>query len=125
MNIVDYLTQKCKEAGHTDPEFIEAARFGAKALNDRLVSDWADSQHQEMNSVRHCTIWRNPTTERPKNFSTIVLRNAAMITYAHYENGYCYYDGFCDQLANFVGKWCYKSDLWGVTPDSPYYEQVF
>lgn len=119
--MIDFLTLKCKEAGHTDPAFIEAARFGAKALNDRLISDWARDQHDEMNSTMHCTIWRDPVKERPKNFSTVVLRNAAMITYAHYENGYVYYDGYSSSLTSFNGKWCYKSDLWGVTPDEPFY----
>lgn len=125
MDFIDYLTMKCKDAGHTDPAFIEAARFGAKALNDRLVSDWAATQHEELDSKRHCTVWRDPMKERPKNFSTIVLRNAAVITYAHYENGYCYYDGFISRLDSFTGKWCYKSDLFGVTPDKPYYEGEF
>ena len=124
MDMVDYLTLKCKEAGHTDDAFIAAARFGAKVLNDRLVSDWARSPHEEMDSSRNCTIWRDPKTERPKNFSTIVLRNAAMLTYAHYENGYCYYEGFSCPLRDFAGKWCYKADIWGVTPDHPYYEEM-
>ena len=123
--MMDYLELKCKQVGHTDSAFIEAARFGAKCLNDRLISDWAKSQHEEMNSSRHCTIWRKPETERPKNFSTIVLRNAAMITYAHYENGYVYYDGYNSPLSSFVGKWCYKADLWGVTPDAPFYGGIF
>ena len=123
MEIVDYLTMKCREAGHTDKEFIEASRFGAKCLCDRMLSDEPMKEEQLFDSSSYCSIWRN-TNERPKDNTQIVLRNAAMITYAFYKHGMCYYEGYSVSLTSFNGKWCYRADMWGVDRMKPNYMDI-
>ena len=118
--IMDWLYYKCKElAGRTDSEFIEAARFGAKALNLRMCGDDPRTPQESLRREGYASIWRDPSQERPRDRSTIVLSNAAMITYAHYHNGYFYADAMCNRLDSFCGKWCYKADLWGCQPTDP------
>lgn len=120
---LDWLYFKCRDAGKTDKEFIEAARFGAKALIQRLCSDNPHKPSARFESNNWATIWRSPE-ERPREESIIVLRNAVMLTYALYKAGYCYYDGELISLKCFSGKWCYKADLWGLDEDDPmYYKQ--
>lgn len=115
---MDWLYCKCRDiAKRTDKEFVDAARFGAKALNMRMCADDPTEPHEIYRSEMFNTIWRDPSKERPRDNSTIVLRNAATITYAVYKYGMVYYDGICDRLENFWGKWCYKADLWGLKPD--------
>lgn len=117
--VMDWLYYKCRDlAGRTDKEFIEAARFGAKALNLRMCGDDPRNPREYLRRDMHCSIWRRPD-ERPRDGSTIVLCNGATIYYAIYRNGYCYADAICDRLESFCGKWCYKADLWGLQPNAP------
>ena len=120
---IDYLTVKCREAGHTDEAFIEAARFGAKCLNDRIVADYP-SEDREYDLFRkesyYNSIWRN-VDERPKDGSKIVLRNSATIFYALYQHMMYYAEGFSGNLKDFVGQWCYKDDMFGVPKTEFYY----
>lgn len=119
--IMDWLYYKCRDlAGRTDKEFIEAARFGAKALNLRICGDDPRNPHEYLRRESHASIWRTPSKERPRDGSTIVLCNAATISYAHYHNGFYYADAICDRLENFYGKWCYKADLWGYAPNESF-----
>ncbi len=121
---MDWLYYKCRDiAKRTDKEFVEAARFGAKALNMRICGDDPTKPQERLNRSGHASIWRRPESERPRDESTIVLCNASMITYAYYHNGYIYYDAICDRLSSFYGYWCYKADLWGYSPseDIPLY----
>lgn len=114
--IMDWLYYKCRDiAGRTDKEFIEAARFGAKALNQRMCGDDPLNPQEYLKRESHVSIWRDTSKERPRDCSTIVLCNAATIHYAYYHNGYFYADAICDRLENFYGKWCYKADLWGIS----------
>lgn len=125
MELTSYLTIKCREAGHTDKKFIEAALFGAKCLCDRLTGDDPTDPRARYNrSAYWCSIWRN-TNERPQDNTTIVLCNAAMVQYAFYKSEMYYYDGYSGRLSDFTGHWCYKADLWGISPESvAYYKMV-
>lgn len=119
--VQDWLYYKCRDiAKRTDKEFVEAARFGAKALNLRICSDDPTKPNEYLRRQSHSSIWRR-TEERPRDGSTIVLCNGATIYYAHYHNGYCYSDATCDRLESFFGYWCYKADLWGMQPTDPGY----
>ena len=121
---IDFLTAMCKKAGHEDEQFIEAARFGAKCLCDRLTADDPTEVQDRFDiTKRWCSIWRT-TSERPRDNSTIVLCNSAMVTYAFYKSEMYYYEGYSGRLSDFTGKWCYKADLWGVSPQAPYYDEV-
>lgn len=123
MGFIDYLTVKCREAGHKDKKFIEAARFGAKCLCERLTGDDPTDQRSRYDNSLWCTIWRT-TEERPQDDTTIVLCNAAMVQYAFYKSGMYYYDGYSGRLTDFNGHWCYKADLWGIRPESAGYYKV-
>lgn len=123
MGFMDYLTVKCREAGYKDKKFIEAARFGAKCLCERLTGDDPTDQRSRYNNSLWCTIWRT-TEERPQDDTTIVLCNAAMVQYAFYKSGMYYYDGYSGRLTDFNGYWCYKADLWGIRPESAGYYKV-
>lgn len=123
MGFIDYLTVKCREAGHKDKKFIEAARFGAKCLCERLTNDDPTDPRSQYSPSSWCTIWRT-TEERPQDNTTIVLCNAAMVQYAFYKSGMYYYDGYSNRLSTFTGRWCYKADLWGISPESASYYKV-
>lgn len=123
MEFIDYLTVKCREAGYKDKKFIEAARFGAKCLCDRLTSDDPTEPRSQYSPSSWCTIWRT-TEERPQDDTTIVLCNAAMVQYAFYKSGMYYYDGYSGRLTDFNGHWCYKADLWGIRPESAGYYKI-
>lgn len=117
--VMDWLYYKCRDiAKRTDSEFVEAARFGAKALNMRICGDDPRNPQEYLRPESHATIWRR-MDERPRDGSTIVLCNAATIGYAYYHNGYCYMDAQCLRLDDFWGRWCYKADLWGCMPTDP------
>lgn len=120
--IFDYLYCRCRDVGHTDPEFIEAARFGAKCLNDRLVGDKPYDIRQFYNNNSYCTIWRD-TNQKPREGSTIVFMNGATIFYGFYQAGMVYSDGVQDKLSSMCGRWCYKGDLFGVSEDDVPYIQ--
>ncbi len=124
--VMDWLYYKCRDiAKRTDKDFIEAARFGAKALNMRICADDPETPREALSREAYASIWRRPD-ERPRNDSIIVLCNGATIGYALYRNNYCYQDAVCFSLDSFYGYWCYKADLWGIMPDEPsYYNSGF
>lgn len=115
--IYDWIADVCRRAGHTDKEFIEAARFGASKLIERLCGDTPDDYEiKKYNHSHYATIWRSTSDERPMNESRIVLRNGATVCYAFYDkNGICYREGDSGPMAlkDFWGYWCYKIELFG------------
>ena len=115
MEKIDFLTVRCRAAGITDKKYIEAARFGAKCLADRIIGDWPDveDEYKLFEPHTYCSIWRDPC-QPPKESSIIVLRNSTMIAYALYKSGMCYYEGYSARLEDFVGQWCYKEDMFGI-----------
>ena len=113
----DIIENWCKTEGYTDETFIEGARFGAMRIIRRMVADQPQKEEELFKQHSCCSIWRN-VDERPKDGSTRVLRNGAMISYAYYDKKYCYLphgDAAPFLLNTFAGQWCYKADMFGVS----------